>query len=322
MGTLRIWLFGALRLDHEDFPVDPAAVHPVQGLLAYLLLNRERVHSREALAGIFWGGRSDDKARRCLNTAVWRLRSALEPEGVARGAYLISTAAGELGFNCASDHWLDVAVFEERVRQTLACPADQIQTPDIEGLRENMQLCNAELLEGFYDDWVLRERERLRLLYLRCLRQLMQVYRQQGAFEESLACAQQILACDPLREDVHREAMRLYCDLGQRALAVRQYQRCREILADELGILPMEETQALYARIAGRIVSFVQAIHRRRGICVFAAGGARTAPGYARIGPGPGQAAPGGRAARVITPSERRVNSAGGEAGACFDQLS
>jgi len=37
MGTLRIWLFGALRLDHEDFPVDPAAVHPVQGLLAYLL---------------------------------------------------------------------------------------------------------------------------------------------------------------------------------------------------------------------------------------------------------------------------------------------
>ena len=54
-----------------------------------------------------------------------------------------------------------------------------------------------ELLEGFYDDWVLRERERLRLLYLRCLRQLMHVYRQQGAFEESLACAQQILACDP-----------------------------------------------------------------------------------------------------------------------------
>ena len=51
MGTLRIWLFGALRLDHEDFPVDPAAVHPVQGLLAYLLLHRERLHSRKMLAG-------------------------------------------------------------------------------------------------------------------------------------------------------------------------------------------------------------------------------------------------------------------------------
>ena len=84
MGTLRMWLFGALRLDHEDFAIDLAAVHPVQGLLAYLLLHRERVHSREALAGIFWGSRSDDKARRCLNTAVWRLRSALEPAGVPR----------------------------------------------------------------------------------------------------------------------------------------------------------------------------------------------------------------------------------------------
>jgi DNA-binding SARP family transcriptional activator len=252
MGTLRIWLFGALRLDHEDFPVDPAAVHPVQGLLAYLLLHRERLHSREVLAGILWGDRSDGKARRCLNTAVWRLRSALEPAGVLRGAYLLSTDAGELGFNCASDHWLDVAAFEQRALQMLAPPEEETGPPDVEVLREGVQLCCGELLEGFYDDWALRERERLRLLYLRCLRRLMHVYRQQGAFEDSLACAQQILACDPLREDVHREAMRLHCDLGQRSLAVRQYQRCREILADELDILPMEETQALYTSIAGQ----------------------------------------------------------------------
>jgi DNA-binding SARP family transcriptional activator len=250
MGMLRIWLFGAVRLDHEDFPIDPAAVHPVQGLLAYLLLHRERVHSREVLAGIFWGDRGDDKARRCLNTAVWRLRSALEPAGIVRGAYLISTAAGELGFNCASNHWLDVAVFEQRARQMLARPEEETRPPDVEVLREGVQLCCGELLEGFYDDWALRERERLRLLYLRCLRRLMHIYRQQGAYDDSLGCAQQILACDPLREDVHREAMRLYCDLGQHGLAVRQYQQCREILADELGILPMEETQALCARIA------------------------------------------------------------------------
>lgn len=252
MGVLRIWLFGALRLEHEDFPIDPATVHPVQGLLAYLLIHRQRLHSRAMLAGMLWGDRSDDKARRCLNTALWRLRGALEPEGIARGTYLVSSAANELGFNCASDHWLDVAVFEEQVHRALAGPAGSVQNRDLDGLWESVQLCSGELLEGFYDDWVLRERERLRLLYLRCLRQLMQSYRQQGAYEDSLACAQQILACDPLREEVHREVMRLYCDLGQRALAVRQYQRCREVLADELGILPMEETRALYAHIAGR----------------------------------------------------------------------
>ncbi len=193
MGTLRIWLFGRLRLDHENFPVDPALLHPVQSLFAYLLLHRERTHSREMLADVFWGNRSDGKARRCLNTALWRLRSALEPEGIDRGAYLISTDAGELGFNCASDHWLDVAVFEERVRQALASPSHQVEEADVQCLRESMQLCRAELLEGFYDDWVLRERERLRLLYLRCLRRLMHAYRQQGALEESLACR----AADP-----------------------------------------------------------------------------------------------------------------------------
>jgi DNA-binding SARP family transcriptional activator len=182
---------------------------------------------------------------------LWRLRNALEPEGVDQGAYLIATPTDGLGFNCASDHWLDVAIFEEKVHQVLAHPRDQMERPDVECLRESVQLCNAELLEGFYDDWALRERERLRLLHLRCLRRLMHTYRSQGAYHESLACAQQILDCDPLREDIHREVMRLYCDMGQRPLAVRQYQLCREILADELSILPMEETQALCARIAG-----------------------------------------------------------------------
>ena len=58
MGTLRIWLFGALRLVHEDFAIDPVLLHPAQGLLAYLLVNRERLHSREVLAGILWGNLS------------------------------------------------------------------------------------------------------------------------------------------------------------------------------------------------------------------------------------------------------------------------
>jgi DNA-binding SARP family transcriptional activator len=77
----------------------------------------------------------------------------------------------------------------------------------------------------------------------------MRYYRHHQAYEESLACGRQILNHDPLREEIHREIMQLYLESGQRALAVRQYEICREILATELGIPPMEETRALYAQI-------------------------------------------------------------------------
>jgi DNA-binding SARP family transcriptional activator len=116
-------------------------------------------------------------------------------------------------------------------------------------LQKALELYTAPLLDGFYDDWALRERERLRLLYLNALAHLMRYYQHQREFESSLACGRQILQHDPLREEIHRELMRIYVTSGQRALAVRQYETCREILAAELAIAPMEETQRLYRHI-------------------------------------------------------------------------
>jgi DNA-binding SARP family transcriptional activator len=84
------------------------------------------------------------------------------------------------------------------------------------------------------------------MLYLNSLAHLMRTYEHRCDFEKSLACGQRILEEDPLREEIHRAMMRLYLQNGQRALAVRQYQICRDALGDELGISPMEETQALY----------------------------------------------------------------------------
>ena len=83
MGTLRVWLFGALRLDHEDFRDRPHGGASGAGVAGLSPAAPGAPAQPEVLAGIFWGDRSDGKARRCLNTAVWRLRNALEPEGVA-----------------------------------------------------------------------------------------------------------------------------------------------------------------------------------------------------------------------------------------------
>jgi DNA-binding SARP family transcriptional activator len=116
-------------------------------------------------------------------------------------------------------------------------------------LKVALDLYTGELLEEFYDDWALRERERLRALYLSSLKRLMEYYQQQGTYAESLSCGQLILQYDPLREDIHRALMRLHSEHGQRGHAVRQYEVCRAVLAAELGVVPLEETQALFAQI-------------------------------------------------------------------------
>ncbi|MFQ5854953.1 MAG: BTAD domain-containing putative transcriptional regulator, partial [Anaerolineae bacterium] len=210
MSILRISLFGDVRIARDDWSSEVRVTRSVQALLAYLLLQRHRVHPREVLAGLFWGDHSENRARSCLSTALWRLRSALEPEGIPRGTYLVRTPAGEIGFNHESDHWLDVAVFEEQAGRVLAQPIDVTESAKVQELENALRLYTGELLEGFYDDWALRERERLRFLYLNSLAHLMHYHKYQGAYEESLAYGQQILQHDPLREEIHREMMRLY----------------------------------------------------------------------------------------------------------------
>lgn len=248
MGDLRISFLGEVRVIGSR-STEVRLTHILEALLAYLLLHRHRCHSREILIDLFWGEQSQEQARHCLSTALWRLRRRLEPPGSPRGTYLTTTASGHVGFNCESDYWLDVEAFERPLGRILTRSTPLLETNDAQELEQALQFYTGDLLEGFYDDWILRERERLRTLYLHCLAQLMRYYRQQHAYEKSLTCGQQILNYDPLREEIHREMMRLYLESGQRAMAVRQYELCAQTLSEELDIFPMEETQRLYAEI-------------------------------------------------------------------------
>lgn len=246
---LRIALLGRFSIQNEGVQEPTKLTHAARSLLAYLLVFRNRIHNRDALANLFWESFSQKRARNCLNTTVWRLRRFLEPSGVSPGTYLISTPTGELGFNVKSNYWLDVDIFENRVEKILNIPIENVDPEDISLLETSAQLYMGDLLEGYYCDWALRERERLRCCYLDCLYFLMRIFSRSGETTRALAHGQEILAIDPLREDVHRQLMRLYIHNGQRSLAVRQYRACQKSLQTELSIPPMPETQALFHRI-------------------------------------------------------------------------
>lgn len=247
---LRISLLGGVRIDHPHRALPPIRItRALQALLSYLVLERHRCHPREVLSGLFWGDQPEERARACLNTALWRLRRLLEPPGVARGTYLLNTAQGEVGFNIDSAHWVDVAELEDAAAFVLRRPIDAIDPQQVPALDSALQLYRGELLEGVYADWAVAERDRVHGIYLDSLLALTRYFNANGAPDRSLAYAQRILRYDALREEVHCEVMRAYLTTGQRALARQQYETCRRLLMTELGAEPLAETQALGAEL-------------------------------------------------------------------------
>ena len=250
MNGLRVVLFGCPRTSHDGTQWFRQETRQAEALLAYLLLHGPRPHPRDVLAGLFWADSPEGRARNALNTTLWRLRKRLEPAGICRGTYLETGPADEVGLNWRSDLWFDVGAFEGAVGDVVDQQAGSLDDETVlQRVQRALDLYEGELLEGFYEDWILRERERLRSLYFKSLVALMRRALARNEWEYALNLGKRILDKDPVRESIHREVISLHLWMGQRTQALRQYENCVETLRSELDVGPTEETRALYDRI-------------------------------------------------------------------------
>jgi DNA-binding SARP family transcriptional activator len=249
MNNLRFFLLGTPRFLRGEKQSEVRLSRLLQSLLAYLLLHRQGHQSREVLAGVFWGELDDDHSRSCLTTAIWRLRKAFGFAEVRGEGAFISSGARGIGLEHYEPYWLDVDVFETQAARALRQPMEAAAPREIEELESVLTLYRGDLLDGFYEDWVLSERERLRLTYESCLSYLMLYYSSHGLWKASLSAGERLLQQDPLQEDVQQEVMRLYSRVGQRPRALRQYNVFRELLYKELGVQPAQDTESLHAEL-------------------------------------------------------------------------
>ncbi len=209
MHDLQIRMFGSLELYSGERVLFKPPTVKSQSLLAYLLVYRRQSHPREHLADLFWGERTQSKAAQSLATALWHIRRCLGND--AKDDVLLGDLH-TVQINPDVRLWLDTEVF-----------AGLIASADLARLQEAAALYRGDFLNNFYDDWVISERYHLETLYLDTLARLMAGQEAQGDYIAALVAAQRLLACDPLREDGHRMAMRAYCYLGQRNAALEQY---------------------------------------------------------------------------------------------------
>ena len=252
MVGLEISLLGSLQVLQDGWPDSDLGYDKVRALLAYLAAESDRPQRRETLAALFWPDLADGDARHGLSQALMTLRHAIG-DASAVPPYLIVTH-GAIGFNRASNHWIDVRVFTSSMaacdrhshRQLSSC------TSCAGRLAEATGLYSGDFLAGFspsigqeFEDWVRTQRERLAGMF-DALAHLGEYYERRGAHETALAVIERQLALDPLRESAHRQLMRVLWLNGERAAALAQFERCRQILEDELEVEPEEETTNLF----------------------------------------------------------------------------
>ncbi|MFW6097768.1 MAG: ATP-binding protein [Chloroflexota bacterium] len=245
-SALRIETLGGLAIERDGAAVDDLASSKAEALLVYLACTG-REHPREVLAELLWDDRSQRQALANLRVVLSSLRKEVGP--------FVSITRSTAAINREADVWLDVAQVE-RAAQTAQEAEGAARGEAVEALEEALVLYEGDFLAGFFlpeatgfDDWAASERERLHRLAMDGLQRAGHWRLQQGDYGAATRWATQLVKIDPLAEVGHRQLMEALARSGQRAEALAQYEACRENLAEELGVEPQKETQALYETI-------------------------------------------------------------------------
>jgi DNA-binding SARP family transcriptional activator len=216
--------------------------------LCYLLLNHQYPIHRERLVATFWGDDPSREGRKHLRASLWKLRKILQSAGAPPDQYLL-ISDDSVSFITTSPYWLDVRDFENTISNFHTLSYDELVPEQSHQLERAIDLYTGDLLESVYEDWCIYDRERLRQLYLNTMNKLMVFYSFSGDFERSLDFGRRILSKDNTIERVHRQIMSLEWIIGNRSAALSQYKLCSQILREELGVAPLEESRNLYERM-------------------------------------------------------------------------
>ena len=247
MSMFSVSMFGRLRVRQNGEPIEDSIPKKAQELLAHLLLHR-RAHPREKLATLLWPRGTTQRAKAYLRKALWQLRQSLDADDADADSVL--RVEGDWVQACPAENVsVDVVDFENAFDAVQDCSASEMSASQVRALKCAESLYTGDLLENWYQEWCLTERERLRDIFLRMLDRLVRRCEQDEAYDSGIQYGMRALRIDPARERVHRHLMRLRARAGDRIGALRQYERCADVLERELGVSPSTATRCLHERI-------------------------------------------------------------------------
>jgi SARP family transcriptional regulator, regulator of embCAB operon len=213
-------------------------------LFAYLVSNRHRAVRRDELAEILWPRDRPASPEEGLNVHITRLRAVLGKETIV--------GRSELRLELGDDVVVDVEAAEAWRLEARRHLARGEPGAAIRAARAALGVWQQDFLPEFDDDeWARDTRTELASAIPELLETEGEAALALGGTEFPLAeaAADALLALRPYRESDHRLLMRVHMARGNGAEALLVYERLRQRLMDELGVLPAAETRALYEQI-------------------------------------------------------------------------
>jgi DNA-binding SARP family transcriptional activator/class 3 adenylate cyclase len=243
---LEFILLGGFDVRLNGQPVTGFYYNKMRALLAYLAVEREQDHSREALAELLWAANDPITARGNLRRTLSHLRKAVElPSGIT----LFAVSKHSIRF--IPNAYIDVMDFIGQASTSLdhhgaeQCHEERVIALYRGGFLAGLSMPDSPDFEG----WLHVQREALHRRALVLLEQLASRYVQIGDYNKALQFALRHMELEPWDENAHCRLMNIYALNGQNSAAIRQYETCCIQLKNELGVLPCKETRQLYERI-------------------------------------------------------------------------
>ena len=258
--ALRIALAGRVEVEADGVPVDAARLGSLGRLaLAYLVAHRHRPVPRDELADVLWGEDLPKSWETSVRVVVSKLRAVLADAGLPPSEAL-STAAGCYQLHLPPATVVDLeaaAAAVDRARAALTAPG---QDPALAGERaadaareaaSAQATASRQFLPGTSGPWVDRRQAELADLRLRALELESDAAAAQGDWDAALVAAEAAVDLEPFRESAHLRLLAAHAGAGNRAEALRAYERARRLLAEELGMDPSAPLQASYVALLG-----------------------------------------------------------------------
>ncbi len=248
MDSVRIFLFGSPRIEHQGKPVSVER-RKALFLVAYLAMAEQR-QSREALTSLFWPELDHVHARSALRSTLHSLTRAVPLPWIDTDAVSVALKRDMV--------WVDVDAFigllvqrgaHSHARSTVCAECVKLNQQAIELYQADFLAGYNPSYSGEFDNWQRTQRQWLRWEFMDIQRQMSEYYGGKGEYDLAIRYAQQWLSMDPLDENAHRQLMRLHAANGQRTYALRQFEQCVKILDEELATPPDAETRLLYESI-------------------------------------------------------------------------
>jgi DNA-binding SARP family transcriptional activator len=243
---VRIYLAGEVQIEAGDRLLRESDLPSRQGRLAFahLVISREHPLPHDQLAESIWPETLPAAWATALSAIISKLRVVMAGAGLDRDKSLVS-AFGCYQLRLPPDVWVDLEVARSSLHDAEAKVAAGHPGEAYGQALVAVMVLRRPFLPGNDGPWVEERRVALRAELIRALEVMVVCLEYNGELQLAVRNAEELVALEPFRESGYRHLMRLHAARGDRAEALRIFETCRERLADELGVSPSPETEAL-----------------------------------------------------------------------------